>query len=187
MVDGDAPHSSGVGGYVTSELQIEANRRNATLSTGPKTEQGKRTSRMNALKHGLTAEQVTLFDERLEDFEAFHAELIPALRPEGAIEEALAERVVLCAWRLRRVYRIETGLFCKTRKSWNGNNASTTPDIEVVFLRLGSRDDELAKLTRYETSVERSLQRALGALERRQALRGEGGLRGAVLIHTTES
>jgi hypothetical protein len=38
--------------------QIEANRRNARLSTGPVTEDGKRTSRQNALRHGLMAETV---------------------------------------------------------------------------------------------------------------------------------
>lgn len=167
---------------MTSDLQIEANRRNAKLSTGPRTEKGKQASRMNALKHGLTAQQVTLFDERLEDFQAFHAELISALRPRGAVEVALAERAVLCAWRLRRVYRIETGLFCKTRKTWVNGTPTTSDQIEVVFLRLASQDDELSKLTRYETSLERSLQRALRALERRQALRGEGALLGPVLI-----
>lgn len=156
---------------MTSILQIEANRRNASLSTGPRTELGRRISSMNALKHGLTAQQVTVFDETAEEFHAFHAELMTALRPEGAFEVNLAERVILCAWRLRRVYWIETGLFCKTRKSWSNGDAVATNDIEIVFLRLASQDDELAKLTRYETSLERSVQRALKALERRQAQR----------------
>jgi hypothetical protein len=156
---------------VTSILQIEANRRNASLSTGPKTEPSRRISSMNALKHGLTAQQVTVFDETAEEFQAFHAELMAALRPEGAFEANLAERVILCAWRLRRVYRIETGLFCKTRKSWSNGDAVATNDIDIVFLRLASHDDEIAKLTRYETSIERSVQRALKTLERRQAQR----------------
>jgi len=161
---------------MTSILQIEANRRNARLSTGPRSPDGKRISRMNALKHGLTAQQVTLFDESVDDFQAFQAKLVTALQPKGAVELHLAERVALCAWRLRRVYRIETGLFRKTRKSWSNGATAETQEIETVFLRLVSQDDELAKLTRYETSIERSLQRALRALERRQAMRGAGGL-----------
>jgi hypothetical protein len=167
---------------VATDLQIEANRRNAQLSTGPKTMRGKEASRMNALKHGLTAQQVTLFDERAEDFEAFHAELLGALAPQGTVELALAERAVLCAWRLRRVYRIETGLFRKARKAWGNGTAAVTNEIAVVFLRLASQEDDLSKLTRYEISLERSLQRALRALERRQAMRGGSSLLSPMLL-----
>jgi hypothetical protein len=39
------------------------------------------------------------------------------LRPNGAMEAQLSERAIICAWRLRRVYRIETGMFSKARKS----------------------------------------------------------------------
>ena len=39
--------------------QIEASRRNARLSTGLVTEEGKKRSRQNALRHGLTAETVS--------------------------------------------------------------------------------------------------------------------------------
>jgi hypothetical protein len=39
---------------MTSEARIAANRRNAALSTGPKTPQGKARSRQNSWKHGLS-------------------------------------------------------------------------------------------------------------------------------------
>jgi hypothetical protein len=42
---------------MTSFQQFEANRRNALRSTGPKTENGKRRSRVNAVRHGLAAER----------------------------------------------------------------------------------------------------------------------------------
>jgi hypothetical protein len=46
-------------GQMSSFRQIEANRRNARLSTGPVTEERKRRSRQNVLRHGLTAETVS--------------------------------------------------------------------------------------------------------------------------------
>src|SRR5713101_3769219 len=96
---------------MTTKLQLQANRLNAQKSTGPKTEEGSANSKMNALKHGLTAKQVTLLDEKSEDFEAFYGHMINALCPVGALEEQLVERIVVCTWRLRRVYRIEAQLF----------------------------------------------------------------------------
>jgi hypothetical protein len=41
---------------MTSYRQIEANRRNALKSAGPRTEAGKQASRCNAVRHGLTSE-----------------------------------------------------------------------------------------------------------------------------------
>ena len=56
---------------MTSFRQIEANRRNARLSAGPVTEEGKRRSRQNAVRHGLTAETVIDALEDAEDYMAF--------------------------------------------------------------------------------------------------------------------
>jgi hypothetical protein len=56
---------------MSSLRQIEANRHNARLSTGPVTEDGKRKSRQNAVRHGLTAETVIDALEDAEDYAAF--------------------------------------------------------------------------------------------------------------------
>jgi hypothetical protein len=45
-------------------VQLEANRRNAQQSTGPRTEIGKKTSSLNALRHGPTSRIVVLPDHR---------------------------------------------------------------------------------------------------------------------------
>ena len=49
--------------------QIEANRRNAQQSTGPKTPEGKAAVRLNALRHGLRARTVVLPGEQPEEFQ----------------------------------------------------------------------------------------------------------------------
>ena len=90
-----------------SDAQIEANRRNAQNSTGPKTQEGKERARRNALRHGLAAEHILLIDEDAEDFTEFGAGMRRALGPVGEAETVLAERIVMANWRLRRVWRQE--------------------------------------------------------------------------------
>jgi hypothetical protein len=96
---------------MTSFRQIEANRRNARKSTGPNTEEGKRRSRCNAVRHGLTAETVIRALEDAEDYKAFEATIIADYDAQSAVERELVLRLASLLWRLRRATTIETGLF----------------------------------------------------------------------------
>ena len=90
--------------------QIEANRRNAHKSTGPTTEAGKRRSRRNALRHGLTAEAVIEVLEDPKDYEAFEKSVIADFDAQTAVERELVLRLANLLWRLRRAIATETGL-----------------------------------------------------------------------------
>jgi hypothetical protein len=96
---------------MTSFRQIEANRRNAQLSTGPVTEEGKRKSRQNALRHGLTAETVIDALEDAEDYAAFELAITADYDAQSAVERELVLRLASLLWRLRRATTIESGLF----------------------------------------------------------------------------
>jgi hypothetical protein len=98
---------------MSSFRQIEANRRNARLSTGPVTEEGKRRSRQNALRHGLTAETVIDALEDAEDYAAFEMSVTADYDAQSTVERELVLRLasLLCVWRLRRATAIESGLF----------------------------------------------------------------------------
>ena len=96
---------------MTSHRQIEANRRNALKSTGPKTEAGKQTSRCNAVRHGLTAETVIGALEDAEDYKAFEAAITVDYDAQSAVERELVLRLASILWRLRRVTTMETELF----------------------------------------------------------------------------
>jgi hypothetical protein len=146
---------------MATQLQIAANRRNALRSTGPRTVRGKSISRINALKHGLSAEPVVLFDEEVTEFERFFRKWMGACKPQGFVERQLVERIAICAWRLRRVYRIETGLFSKYRTDWTKGMTGLPIAIETTFFRASAADNTLEKLTRYERSIERSLRQIL--------------------------
>lgn len=78
---------------MTSYRQINANRRNALRSTGPKTEAGKHVSRRNAIRHGLTAETVIAALEDAEDYTAFEAAITADYDAQSAVERELVLRL----------------------------------------------------------------------------------------------
>jgi hypothetical protein len=96
---------------MTSFRQIEANRRNGRLSTGPITEDGKRRSRRNAVRHGLTAETVIDALEDADDYAAFETAVTSDYDAHTAVERELVLRLASLLWRLRRATAIESGLF----------------------------------------------------------------------------
>ena len=96
---------------MASERQNEANRRNAQLSTGPCTADGRARVASNALKHGLTAKQVVLPGEDPAEFDEFRSDLIAGLAPQGALEEIFAEKIVADAWRFRRALQLVAALY----------------------------------------------------------------------------
>src|SRR5262249_6056568 len=96
---------------MTSLRQIEANRRNARLSTGPVTDEGKRRSRQNAVRHGLTAETVIDTLEDASDYAAFEMAVTADYDAQSAVERELVLRLASLLWRLRRATAIESGLF----------------------------------------------------------------------------
>ena len=101
---------------MATKRQIAANRRNARRSTGPRSAAGKAASSANALRHGLAAARaVVLPDEDGEAYERLRQGVIADLDPAGALQEALAQRIVVLLWRLDRAARLEAELFVHGR------------------------------------------------------------------------
>jgi hypothetical protein len=85
---------------MASEKQVSANRRNASKSTGPTTQNGKLQSRCNAMRHGLTAATVVPAIEDAEEFERFEAAIRGDYQPVSTIEHELVARLTSLLWRL---------------------------------------------------------------------------------------
>ena len=88
-------------------MQVSAKRRaanqaNAQKSTGPKSEEGKNKSKMNAVSHGLTAQTTIMTDEDRIRYNAFCASMLADLAPIGSMETFLAQSVCDEAWRLHQ-------------------------------------------------------------------------------------
>jgi hypothetical protein len=186
---------SQLGGWLsmTSYRQIEANRRNALRSTGPKTESGKQISRCNALRHGLTAETIICALEDADDYKAFEAAITADYDAQSAVERELVLQLASILWRLRRATAMETGLFeiqAEHLRDYRRNRQLLTDSRDVIhvvlrradsdrnvkadntvefarcFLRLANLPNfALDRLSRYEATLWRQVGRILFALD----------------------
>jgi hypothetical protein len=102
---------------MTSKRKIEANRENALKSTGPRTPEGKNAARLNATRHGLRSNEVLLPGEDADTLREFDENLRAEFQPIGELENLLVDRIIATAWKLRRLGRVETGIFIWERSS----------------------------------------------------------------------
>ena len=159
-----------------SEKKIEANRRNAKLSTGPRTEDGKNRSRYNAIKHGIFSKDVLHSEgfgkEDTKEFDDLLTMLLEDRKPVGVLEEVLVERIAVCLWRLKRALQYEVGTM---RVRYFDPQLSLMSKIEYLtpcyrHLRLPP-GQEMDLLLRYETTFHRQLISTFNQLERLQRTR----------------
>jgi hypothetical protein len=166
---------------MSTQAQIAANQRNAQLSTGPTSEDGREKSSRNALKTGLTGRTVLLPSEDAELYEAHLAEFKKRFEPVGEEETALVQSLADTAWRLARIPGLETGIFALGRIEF----ADLFPDEEparrnhlidsktlLVYNRqlnnLSVQENRLWRQREKDTAALRQLQEARKAKSRQQ-------------------
>ncbi len=112
---------------MATERQIEANRRNAARSTGPRTEAGKARSRANATKHGLAAESAGVEAGLSAGFEERRASWAAEHRPVGESAEWALDRAVAASLRIERCERAMDDLTAtaseRARLAWDEDRA----------------------------------------------------------------
>ena len=101
-----------------SNRQLEANRRNALRSSGPRTAAGKAVARDNALKHGFLSRHLLIEGESPEDFQQLLDDLMAEYRPVGVVETGLVEQVAICLWRKARFVRAEAAMVNLNRRTF---------------------------------------------------------------------
>ncbi len=144
---------------MVSEKQLIANRENAKLG-GVKTEAGKAIVKYNAIKHGLTAKEVVVRSEDPEGYTQLLDNLNTECAPQGEIETQLVCRIAFCIWRLKRSARMEADILAD---DWQNRR----PYCQSYLIKWQN-------VSRYETTIERQMYRAMQELERIQrARRGE--------------
>ena len=133
-----------------------ANAANAQLSTGPRTEEGKRQSSQNARTHSLTAQHPAIPDEDRAAFDQLRAHLHAETKPQGALQEIIFEELVHSAWNLRRVRAMEAELNASAPNALLSDDALLNADGPAA---------KLDRLARHHTRIERAFFRSLRELK----------------------
>ncbi len=98
---------------MTTKKQTEANKKNALVSTGPVTAEGKAMVVHNAVKHGIFAKDLIISSGDGKEDKREYLELLDgltlSLHPAGQMECLLVDKIAVDYWRLRRVLRFESG------------------------------------------------------------------------------
>ncbi len=124
---------------------------------GPRTAQGKRPAKYNAVKHGILSNAVLEDRESKAEYDRLLKGFIDYFQPEGAPEEILVEKLATLFWRYRRLLRTET---VEIADSAEGGESEMT-------LTSWNADEFI----RYEVNLERAIDRTLVQLERLQRMR----------------
>ncbi len=157
-----------------SEKQLEANRRNAQRSTGPRTEEGKKASALNARRHNLTGQVTAMTDADRIMHDAFSASIVENLAPEGAMETQLAQRIATDSWRLNRLSAIEDNLYALGHSAHSDDIETEHPEIHAALTAAKVFQEEskqLQLLTLYDQRINRNIQKNLATLQALQAAR----------------
>ncbi len=172
--------------------RAEINRENAQKSTGPKTEEGKRISSLNAGRHWLTGQIFVLPEAAMPEYmdftNAFHLEM----KSKGIVERNLVHQYADVNWRINHSAAIE-----KVKQSLTVNDQTASIDTEcapahdtfVEAKNFHLHSETLKNISLYETRLANRAAKLLKQITELQAarkLREEKEMGEAVLIYEME-
>jgi hypothetical protein len=135
---------------MTTLRQVEANRKNAQKSTGPRTQDGKERSRANRYTHGLAGDGIVLTDDEAEIVAGRLVAWGAEYDPRNQDERWLFEQMVLESVRIERCQDFEQGLLYRqivsAEESWDDDRT-----LEAV--QLGTRLARKPELVAFELQM----------------------------------
>jgi len=139
--------------------QIEANRRNSQLSTGPTSSAGKAVCRMNALKTGIDAQSQIITGEDPEALERLTTQYYDRYEPQGPEEIALIDDAISSDWLLRRLRKTGAQIWDRSSTEHAANLFKWGQKAEKYPLAAAFLDQQKAfeRLQRRISAAERSL------------------------------
>ena len=161
----------------SSDLKSETSRINGAKSNGPITPEGKSRSSANSRKHGLTSASILIPGESADDLRLLAADYMDRFQPQDGVEADLVEVMIAARWRLRRLLVIEAHQLevecLRHRKVLDADFYNLEPEDHLAhaFQKLSNNGLSLTLILRYETTINRSYNKALEQLQKLQANR----------------
>jgi hypothetical protein len=139
---------------MSSQRKIQANRRNARKSTGPRTAEGKARSSGNSRNHFCN--QLPLVPGECDvTYYQIKAEFEEEFRPRTPLQQSLFDQIVDCKWRLMRINDIERQLLLNESRRMEEETGEPAPPCTVMahLMEKGQRN-ALASLWRYQMQLQ---------------------------------
>jgi hypothetical protein len=158
---------------LTKQLLDEINRMNAQKSSGPKSIPGKQRSRMNALKHNLSGQNLILMEAEAEAYNRMATCMLTDLKPKSEPERQIAQKIIDTHFRLNRIAAIENNMFSFGLVA-NETDSGNEDRIEVMAAQTRAwmqHPNSFDALGRYETRLSRQLLKYQQEFERLQVER----------------
>jgi hypothetical protein len=168
--------SSSKGNSSASPAQLEANRANSQLSTGPRSEQGKAKSSLNAVKNGLTGRTILLPGDDAALYEHHVSRFFDEFKPVGERETELAQILADTQWRLNRIPALEMGIYAVARLNFKDMFEQEEPAVREALIQAHTfitHQKEINNLSIQELRLRRHYQKDLAELKELQTLRAQ--------------
>ena len=118
---------------MASQKQVEANRKNATKSTGPRSAEGRAKVAGNALKHGLAGHGVIVPGEMADQIQDRKGHWWKEFRPDGPAQEWLYDRICIESVRadscVHRVIALRDEAATRAGESWEDDRALEAEEL----------------------------------------------------------
>jgi hypothetical protein len=157
-----------------SSLKSATSRANGAKSQGPVTPQGKARSAQNSATHGIFRSPFVLRNESNPAFLELEAGFNKEWNPQGPTETALVEQMIICQWRLKRIWQTEVAAIDLQMDQDAPELAKQFRQIDepcrgaVAFKHLADDSKLLDLMQRYDRSLSRQFDRALARLRELQ-------------------
>ena len=156
--------------------RIDINRANAQNSTGPKTEEGKKHSALNATRHGLTGQVVVMPSDDLNAYTDFLKSFQDDLNPGGAFEKQIVQQLADNSWRLNRASAWETNFVTLDAELQPDKVSTGVAQVQDAFAHAGAAERKsktLANMSMYVQRINRVNEKLMKQLHEVQSARFE--------------